>query len=195
MQYEYSPSSCHLCFDTIADLQNGSSSGLRGVIEMHKSFYCPKAPIRLCFIWALGLLIGIVTAYSIDNVAFLMRLAACSQVSIVLVLLGGVLPLLIAAYAVTIHEFYILALLCFLRCMGYGFMLCLCLRAFEDAAWLLQPMLQFSDSAFLVMLAYIAFRGSKYSRRDIYLCGVIAIIVSAADHFVVSPFLMTLLTF
>jgi hypothetical protein len=148
----------------------------------------------------LGLFAGIFIAARIDpSLLVVVRRASSCRVSTVGSFLTAMLTFLIAAYAVLIHNDLLLCLISFLRGFGFGCLAWLSVRAFGTAAWLVQPLLQFSDG--FVLLTYILFGIWVCRRKEqklhwaVVLCIVIAAAVSAYDYLAVSPFLASLLEF
>jgi hypothetical protein len=165
---------------------------------MHKSFYTFRHSTTLGIYWIAGLLLGILSAVDADpTVLSLMRLTATAQVSIVFVLIRCVLPFLFTAFAVLIQAPFILYAVAFVRCFSCGFVLWLIAAAFGSAAWLIGPMLHFSEMLNLGLLCVVLLRWRQVPFRRIKSELVFCLLVSAwivvIDHFAVSPFLAELL--
>lgn len=157
----------------------------------------------LCFLgfWIVGILAGMLAAAAgaDESVLSLMRRAASCRVSIVALFLTAVLPFLIAAYAVMIHKDLLLFASSTLRGFGFGCCAWLVVRAFGSAAWLVQPMLQFTDNILMAVYCFFGFwfcsgRGGSLKRWVIG-CIILTAAVTVFDYLAVSPFLVTLLEF
>ena len=160
----------------------------------------PLFPSRLLALYAVllaGLFVGSLFAAGMDSTCLsLMRRAMNAPVSIVVLVTGCVLPFLIAAYAVMIERFSLLLILIFLRCAAFGFVTWAAAAAFGSAAWLLQPMLQFTDCAALTALAVYASRRCMVWKRgylkELCILAAIAAAVAVIDFTAVAPFLASL---
>ena len=165
---------------------------------MHKSFFSIK-PVLICFCcWLLGLTIGMLSSANADaSVISLMRQSVSAPVSIVLLLWWSLVPFLIAAYAVKIQNFLILYTLLTVLGFTFGFVLALCFAAFYSAAWLVFPMLYFSQWLTAIALNVFAVRWLSGERprlkRDLIFCGIFIAFVVILDFYSVSPFLAELM--
>ena len=107
-----------------------------------------------------------------------------------------ILPLLLSALAVFIFHRFGACLACFLRGLTMGFFL----GALTDAggAWL-AVLLLFSGLCFCPVLLWYLWRrlseGLRTARRDFGYCLLAGLCLAAVDTWVVSPFLVTALTF
>ena len=160
---------------------------------MHKSFILGHRVPILFTCGLLGLAAGILAASATDSLPSLMRLAACCPVSIVLLL--PVLPFLIAAWAVSIEQWNILWVTVFLRYFAWGFLAAGCLRCFGTAAWLVQPMLQFTDNLSLVLFSLYCFSLRAREKRLLAAAVTGTVLAAIIDCSVISPFLVSLLSF
>jgi len=150
----------------------------------------------LCFIF--GLALGALFAAGSDSYLYsLMRQCACRPMSIVTSLILAVFPFLILAYGAWIHRKEILLWMAFLSAFSYGFFGCLLLGAFGSAGWLLQILIQFTQSASLPMLCWFSLRqleGKQESLlRDHIICIITVSALALFDLFVVSPFVAELI--
>ena len=138
---------------------------------------------------------GILSAAATDeSILSLMRLASSGPVSIVFLLLACVLPFLIAACAVSIEQWNILLLTVFLRFSYWGLGAGFCIRCFGSAAWLVQPMLQFTDNVALVLFCLYCFSREE-RRKSVFRFALIGMALAViADYCIVSPFLASLLS-
>lgn len=163
---------------------------------MHKSVLSVGRSRRLSVCWMVGLLLGILTAAVADSsVLPLMRLSVSTRVSIVSLFASAALPFLIAAYAVMIHNFRFLFALVFCRCFFFGFWLWLGVAAFGSAAWLVQPMLHFTDWLSLPALCLFCLRrcgGVGRWERDLTVCMIMTAVAAVVDFIAVSPYLAAL---
>lgn len=147
--------------------------------------------------WLLGLLCGTLFAVGADDsLASLMRAAASNRVSIVVLLTTAFLPFLITAYAVSINRYAIGSCLALLKGFAYSFCGCVIVRAFGSAAWLVQPMLQFTDMVTSILLCWFGIRCFTRQcslRRDLAVCILISAAAVVIDYLLVSPFLAALM--
>lgn len=170
---------------------------------LHKSlfsFSVSDAFIRrtlvVCLCWIAGLFGGILMAVKADDSFLsLMRLSAKAQVSIVSLLPGSLLPFLIAAYAVNIHQFWILYSAAGLKAFCFSVCACLLVRSFGSAGWLVQPMFQFCGTVTAVVFCWYCIRLTRIGlkARDLIGCILLCSAVAVFDYLVVSPFLAILL--
>lgn len=163
---------------------------------MHKSFVFRRQFPLFCFCSFLGLLLGFAFALRADaSLLSWMRLAVKSRVSI-FVSLSCALPFLIAAHAVLIEQWNLLHLLGFLRFFCWGLCAGICVGTFGSAAWLVQPMLQFSDSVSLLLLCLCCARWCDADKltpkRDLCIALSVTLFAVVMDYFIVSPYLATL---
>lgn len=161
---------------------------------------CRSRLFQFALCWLAGLCLGTLLALSAGSSSFsVMRLAASSRVSIVYSLCCVFLPFLLAAYAVYIHRFALLIFLCFCKAISFSFCALLAVRAFGTAGWLVQPMLQFTDTCLVPVLCWFCIRsisGSSTSvRKDLILSLIIGAAAVSMDYFLVSPFLAELIHF
>ena len=149
--------------------------------------------LNLIFGLALGILAA---AYTDLSFVSWMRPLLFRRVSIVWLSVFLSFPFLIAAFAVLIKSFDLIYLLIFLRGFGYGFMAWCIVRLYGSAAWLMQPMLQFSDGACLAVLAGASIRWCHGHRDrwlwDLAFCLILVFIAVIVDDRLVSPFLALL---
>ncbi len=143
---------------------------------------------------AAGLLTGTCFSAPSDPVLIsMMRRAAVSPVSIVMLTVCSILPFLIAAYAVVIDRYIPLFLIAALRCFGYSYCAAAAKLGFGTAGWLVQPMLQFTDTLGLLLLILLCIRWcsgrTERVRRDTALSVIIVAAAAVVDFALVSPFL------
>ena len=162
---------------------------------LHKSFIFGRRYPAYSFGGLLGLITGVLSAAATsDTLLSLMRQTAYGPVSIVLLLPVSVLPFLIAAYAVSIDQWNILCLTAFFRFFGWGYCAFGCVLAFGSAAWLIQPMLQFTDNLSLILFCFFVSSRQRNRVHMIFLLMGIAVTV-ILDSCFVSPYLASLLSF
>lgn len=148
--------------------------------------------------WVLGILLGTLSAVNADDsLLAMMRRAADSQVSIVTLLLSAVLPFLIAAYAVFINRYAIFYAVCAGKAFAFSYCAAVIFRAFGSAGWLVQPLLQFSDTVLSILFCWFCFRrcgGDRFDgKADLAVCMIISAAVVVIDSLLVSSFLGTLI--
>ena len=153
--------------------------------------------MRLPMLLLLGLILGIGLAALTDlSVLAPMRPFFSARVSIVWLSVFAAFPFLIAAFAVLIKRFDLLYLLFLIRCFGYGFTAWSILRLYGSAAWLVQPMLQFSDGIGLAVLAGVSIRWCHGHRDrwfwDLSFCLILVFLAVILDDRFVSPILAVL---
>lgn len=164
-----------------------------------RSFLVPRRRALLFLLsWVVGILAGLLTAAGADESCLsVMRLAASCRVSVVLLFLTAFAPFLITAFAVSIHQYPVLLVLCFVRSFGFGCCAWLTVRAFGSAAWLIQPMLQFSDG--ILMAGYVLYglwvcgHWASSPERPALVCMLLCAAVTVFDYLAVAPFLASLL--
>ena len=124
-----------------------------------------------------------------------MRAAANGRVSIVLLLSAALMPFLITAYAVSIKQHTAVWALAFFQSFFYVLCGVLTVRSFGSAGWLVQPMLQFSDSVASILFCWFGLRCFSRGdvRKDLTVCVFICIAAVIMDYFLVSPFLVSLM--
>lgn len=164
-----------------------------------RSFLVPRRRVIffLCA-WVVGVLAGILAATGMDDSSLsVMRLAAGSRVSIVSLFLTASVPFLITAVAVSIHQYPVLLAICFARSFCFGCCAWLGVRAFGSAAWLIQPMLQFSDgilmAVFLLLGLWLCSHEDANAKRPVICCILFTGAVTLFDYLAVAPFLASLL--
>lgn len=166
---------------------------------MRNSFCLRSSLSGIAAGWIIGLLLGAFFAAGMDDaVLSLMRLMLSAQVSIVGVFLCALLPFLFAAYAVMIERDSLLYAVLLLRGFSLGCGIWLTVRLFGSAAWLVQPLAQFTGniSSAVLLLAALRWQGRPHRvKRELICVSVFLALVSAADCFAVSAFLAALLDY
>ncbi len=166
---------------------------------MRKSLTVVPGSFRFPIIWIVGTFWGIFLAAGADQATVsMMRLSALSRVSIVWLFATAVLPFLIAAVAVLIQQSRLLYTICFVRCCLYGFFLWLTVLSFGSAAWLVQPMLQFTDNVSIFLLCLWClhqFRIPSHGLRVLLVFCIVSVSAAILDYLVVSPYLAMLLNY
>lgn len=162
---------------------------------MHKSFVFGRSFFWITFCALSAMTAGIFCSDPVDLQPFLQMRLASGPVSIVVRLLAVLLPFLISAYAVSIKQWNILLITVFLRFFTWGYFAGMCIRFFGSAAWLVQPMLQFTDNGSLILFTLYCFRGETVSSRVFWFLVIAAAFIVITDYSIVMPILASLLTF
>ena len=141
---------------------------------------------------AVGLLVGIVAADLMDSsLISLVRRGMDDPVSTVWSGLQILFLFLITAMAVKIDAFPILLATGFLTSMRYGASVWIAFRAYGTAAWLVQPLVQFSGNFLMAGYWFFLFRygmGRTIGRSVWGFAAGFAVLVTIIDHLVVRPF-------
>lgn len=152
---------------------------------------------RVFFVcWISGLAAGALFAVGADpSLLSLVRRAASCRVSTVVLLLTAIFPFLITAYAVYINRFSLLFLVAVLKSFTFSFLAGVIFRSFGSAGWLIQPMLQFSDTVLCSLYCWFCIRSCRDPgkwKRDLIICVIFAAVTVIVDSLLVSAFLRTL---
>jgi hypothetical protein len=83
-----------------------------------------------------------------------------------------------------------------MKAVSFGFSWALLSQIFLSAAWLLQLLLLFSNTSFMIVLFLYWFRGLSADNlpgnADFFICFSLGFFIAAIDYFVISPFLLGL---
>lgn len=162
---------------------------------MRKSFVYGRSFFLFSLCAMSAMTAGILFAAATDILPLSLMRLATGPVSIVMLLPFYALPFLIAAGAVSIEQWNILHLTVFLRFFHWGLSAGLCIRSFGSAAWLVQPLCQFTDNGTLILFCLYCF-GPLENRRSVFGYYLIGIgLLAMIDYCIVWPFLASLLTF
>ena len=153
--------------------------------------------VTLLGVWLAGLSLGLMTdrfyGDCFESLAFSAGRAAPTFLGACVV---TILPLLLSAFAVFFFHRFGACLACFLRGLTMGFFLGALMAA--GGAWL-AVLLLFSGLCFCPVLLWYLWRrlseGLRTARRDFGYCLLAGLCLAAVDTWVVSPFLVTALTF
>lgn len=150
----------------------------------------------LCIL--LGVLLGSLFAAGSDSYLYsLMRQGVLRPTSIVVSLILAVFPFFISAYGAWIRRKEILLWVTFLSAFIYGFFGCLLMGAFGSAGWLMQILMQLTQSISLPLLCWFSLRHFPQQRNTLALDHAICLFIVSAltvfDSFVVSPFVAELI--
>lgn len=156
--------------------------------------------IFLAFIWICGLVFGaLLSEYAGVSFYSLMRGAVCGSVSIVCLASVSLLPFLFSAYAVYIHSYRFLAVLCFIKGCLFAFVSIGVWIAFESCGWLIRLLCMFSDICCLVPLwwCWLACADCQLRTglRSIVIGASIAAGIISLDYFFILPFWARLVEF
>lgn len=155
--------------------------------------------VFLALFWFLGLLSGAAfSAAASDSLVPLMRTAVNSRVSINGLLTAILLPFLLSAFAVMIHEPWLLLPVAFGKAFLVSFVGTGVLNAYGSAGWLIRWLLMFSDCCSLPVLFWYWIRQTTGRNRHFFpvtaLVLLAAVLISSFDYCVVSPFLATVIS-
>lgn len=145
----------------------------------------------------IGYTIGILIAFKVDNLLFLlMRRVFMDPVSIASLLITVFLPFLFTAIAVLFSRQQIFLLFNFLKSISFGFCLCILQCSFGRAGWLFQIFLFFTDGWVRFVLYWFWIRNLTYPTRSIYndlvFCLIFSVLICVADYCLISPFMAML---
>lgn len=150
-------------------------------------------PLFLAFGWFFGIVFGVsLSRYGGDISASLMRTALHSPASIVSLASVTLFPFLISAFAVFISQHWLLPLIAAFKGICFSSLLCAIMQAYASAAWLMYPLIAFSQVATvpLLWLFWLRYCGREraFSRATLaYFLAVLGIV--CIDVWVISPFL------
>lgn len=159
---------------------------------------CKKYVLFLAFSWISGIAFGLAFAlYTQPYTASWMRMAVFGRVSIVglaCILLG---PLYLSAAAVFFHRPGWIYVIATVKGISFGFGIYVFTAVCGSAGWLMRLLVAFSDSAMLVPLFLFWIRhleGShRYLKHDLIFCTASALLIGAADYFIISPYTAAIL--
>lgn len=151
------------------------------------------------FFAIMGSLTGIVlaTVSSTHTLSSLMRIAACSDVSIFGLMVVAFAPFLICLFAISVSKPWLFYPVCFLRLLLFSFCAVGINSAFGSAGWLMCGLLQFTDLCTLPLFLWFSYRAVKSSCATVFKDAAVyitaAAVIGIADHCLVSPFLVALM--
>ena len=156
--------------------------------------------VILAFVWFFGLLFGIILSCAAgDYIVSLMRLAVHCHVSIVGLAVITVFPLFLSAFVAYVSVLLLIFPVCFFEAFIQGFLLLPVYVAFGDAGWLVHLFCVFSDTCMTILLLWFwvrCFTGNNVSlKHDFIICFIAALMICFFDYFLVSPYLMMLMSF
>lgn len=156
-----------------------------------------KSLFVLLLIWAFGLFAGIYFYILVKPPIFLqMRSVIFQPVSIVGLIFSLFLPLLCTYVAVSLNKPIIILIVCFFKAVAFGFTYSWISVLFGSASWLVRLLFMFSDYCFLHVLfaLWIQFSSKHHDFKAYDFCFsiLLALIVTAADYLLVSPFVIGL---
>jgi len=154
---------------------------------------CKETVFSLACFYFVGLILGGCMFYVAgDSFRSLMRAADYSRMSIVCLLPVLLLPFLFSAFAVYIHQSWLLAPICFLKAFFFAFVYVGFSVSFADAGWLVRFFLMFSDIATLPLLWLFWLRvlSEDFRFRSGAVLGIFtaAAAIGCFDFMVVSPY-------
>ena len=155
--------------------------------------YHKKGCIIFSAIWLAGLVFGAFFALQADA-AFtqLILIAAGNRVSILLLLITSLVPFLICAFAASPKRLTPIICIGFLKTFMFSYICIIAFKAFGNAAWLIQPMLQFTDLITLPFLYWFSINSLRKEQRiyrDLAICVGALLTAITLDYIFISPFL------
>lgn len=141
--------------------------------------------------WAVGLILGIVFAYSTDTLVSLMPGILDIPVSIVGLAAVNWLPFLFTAAAVFVSRPGLVLVPVFCKAFSFGACAATFDIAFYSASWLMRLIVLFSDLLSLPLLFWLWLSCVSGERRTTLrrfgICGILLIIITAADLWFITP--------
>lgn len=154
--------------------------------------FCSFRVAFLAFLWIASLIYGVYLGGRELSVVSLMRLSAYSQVSIVGLCYSLILPLFISIVA--IYRLGTIAIYSISAISGLiaGITLGAASAAFTESAWLVYPILLFSESLSNIIMLWFLYRmvvlDLAFHKCEILITTALIILVGIADYIIVSPF-------
>ena len=154
---------------------------------------CKEAVFSLACSYLLGLILGgCMFNVAGDSFSSLMRVGDFSHMSIIRLLPVLLLPFLFSAFAVYIHQNWLLPPICFLKAFFFAFVYVGFSVSFADAGWLVRLLLMFGDIATLPLLwlfwLHILSGECRLHSGAFFVIFVAVAAVGCFDVSVVSPF-------
>jgi len=152
----------------------------------------------LAVFWCLGLFLGCsCSAYFSGYMLSWMRAALSGCVSIVGTYISVLLPLVITGVIMLTSSYFLLPILAFFKAFTFSFSVGCIDGLFADAAWLVQPLLLFTDILLLLPILSLWIRmmhRSFESHVRVFLWTLFfAVLVGLIELVVISPFLLKIL--
>lgn len=165
---------------------------------MNQRFFVVSDRFRICLLsclfWIMGLCVGAYCSNQYHGSFFSEMQVVWDFRSILTVLIVGVLPFWITAYAVYIDRIFIFFPLCFFKA---AFSACcggIVYRAYNTAGWLVQPICQWLsmafDVAFLTFLLRRCFLKKEGMKWDLLICMALCVFAVIVYFSSVLPFLV-----
>lgn len=156
------------------------------------------SPLFLACTWSMGMLVGTLAADSARTLlCTVIRNAVQLPATIPGLLTTTVLPFLFSAFAFSFYEPLLLVI-----CVGKAFAFSYCAYGvfitFGSAGWLVRCLFLFSDCIIIPILLFYWIRlfscVSTNPRRELLSCLGISMLIGGIDYYLVSPFLVTLIS-
>ena len=153
----------------------------------------------LALFWFLGLVLGVFFSTAAGNtIATLMRTAVNSHVSISGLLTAILLPFLLSAFAVYIHEPWLLIPIAFAKAFVFSYVGLGVMTSYGSAGWLVRLLLMFGDCCSMPLLFWYWTRHISGQRKALLpvtaVVLVLAFVIGSFDFCVVSPFLASVIS-
>ena len=154
--------------------------------------------VSLAFCWIFGLIFGVRLNSDAGAVLDSMMPGALRcPLSIVSLLISVFLPLLFSAFAVYIHQPFLLALICFFKALVLSFVSCGFFSVYGNGGWILWLVVLFHDilGSALVLAFSLGHMNTADSLRvwDVCTYLVIGLLAVAAEYCVFEPLLAELI--
>lgn len=168
------------------------------VHELSQFLFCRRRQLILAFSCLSGLILGFwISGRNEVTYLLLTRMAPLLHVSVPGLVACVYLPFLFAVFAVFLSRSWLLVPICFGKMFLYSWCGCSTVSAFGPAGWLVQLLLQFSDTLSLPLLCWFCIRNidgrADTATRDFLICSLCVLIVGITDLCAVSPFLASLI--
>lgn len=157
-----------------------------------------SSPWLLALCWATGMLTGMTTAASAGEfLAPLMRQSVCCSASIPGLLAAVLLPFLLSAFAVYLHEPWLLLIISAFKAFSFGFCAFGVSLAFGQSSWLVRFLFLFSDLC-LVPVLYVYWLRHIHTdavshRWELPGCLGMALLIGWIDYSFIAPFLVSII--
>ena len=152
----------------------------------------------LVTVWVFGLVLGALLAPGgEDPFLSLMRPELTHRVSIVFGLMSASLPLLLAAYAVSIYNAKLLYLISFSKAFLFSYCGFFVYSLFGSAGWLMRLLLQFTDIVSVPVYCWFCIRqvaGKKrLAMKDLIISLLVTLSAAGIDYVLLGPFFAMLI--
>ena len=167
---------------------------------MHKakfiSFFEYRQQFAIILLWLIGFLFGVFLAAEGDTFSHLLLVACNSRISIISLLLHCLAPFLISVLSICWNKPWVILAVCFIKALLLGACIRWLVGCFQQASWIVLPLLLFSDLAFMPAIIHFWLNNIKPAKISIhkiypyilFLTGIIFIDYCYISLFLVSIF-------